>query len=260
MATRSIALDFTDAERKAFWKRVRAVKDIRKCWLLRDAKVGEYGTHSYRGAQVPSHRLSYAMAYAVDPGGSHVLHACDDRRCQNPRHLRLGSAADNNADRMVARMMRGIAGGWLDSRIRAMHLPGIRIKAARPLLAEDGTRIDRRTLGGGKKSAISDDGAQSIRWCYWNGCQDQIALAASHAVTELVAANVVRRDSKGHLPPVPGEPDPRGEIAKRAARWNDSRWFDDGEDDHIPTLPTIADAAKTNGCASGSQPFATEAP
>ena len=193
MAPRPIALDFTDDERKAFWKRVRAVDDLKLCWILRSLKRGEYGTHPHRGLQIASHRVAYAMAYLVDPGEMRVLHACDDSRCQNPRHLRLGTDADNVADRSVGRMMWRIARGYLDAEARITRLPGIRARQARPLLGADGVRIDRRTLSGGRKAAIYNDAAQSIRWCYWNGCHDQVALAASHAVTEAVVSNVIRR-------------------------------------------------------------------
>jgi hypothetical protein len=220
---RPIALDFTEAERRTFWKRVKAVADVRQCWLLRGLKRGEYGTHQHRGKQIPSHRLAYAMAYGVDPGDMRCLHSCDDSRCQNPRHLRLGTDADNGADRVVASMMRAIAQGWRHCEPAHRRLPGIRRVTPPPMYDADGKRIDRRTLGPGKVGHAFNDVAQAIRWSYWNGCQDQIGLAAAFAVSPTTVANVLLRDCKQWLPPVEGEPDPGGKLATRAKRYAERR-------------------------------------
>lgn len=45
------------------------------------------------------HRLSWVIANGAIPGGSWVLHRCDNRPCVNPDHLYLGTASDNARDR-----------------------------------------------------------------------------------------------------------------------------------------------------------------
>jgi hypothetical protein len=84
------------------------------CWNWRGAtyKWGYGALGTTRGGRQKlesAHRLSY-QHFVGDPGELFVLHQCDNPRCCNPDHLRLGTPADNSAD-MVSkgRQKRGSA-------------------------------------------------------------------------------------------------------------------------------------------------------
>jgi hypothetical protein len=73
-----------------------------------------YGTITWGGATLRAHRVAYEIAYGPIPAGKNVCHSCDNPPCCNPRHLWLGSQADNMADmarkgRVVTNPNRGEA-------------------------------------------------------------------------------------------------------------------------------------------------------
>jgi len=66
-----------------------------------------YGMVFYGGSMRLAHRVAYEMANHPIPEGMAVCHSCDNPPCINPKHLWLGTRADNNADRVV----KGRTGG-----------------------------------------------------------------------------------------------------------------------------------------------------
>lgn len=71
------------------------------CWIwTKYIDPAGYGRIRINGKAERSHRLAYRLF--VDPsatGPVHILHSCDNPRCVNPDHLRLGTPADNAFDR-----------------------------------------------------------------------------------------------------------------------------------------------------------------
>lgn len=57
-----------------------------------------YGQIHSKGKTAYAHRVAWELAHGDVPDGAYVLHTCDNRRCVNVTHLRLGSFQDNMDD------------------------------------------------------------------------------------------------------------------------------------------------------------------
>jgi hypothetical protein len=84
-----------------FWSKVRKAGDD-ECWIFTDHKddcgYGMFCLTPLRRS-VRAHRVAYEFTFGEIPPGLCVLHSCDNPPCCNPRHLSLGTRADNNLDR-----------------------------------------------------------------------------------------------------------------------------------------------------------------
>jgi hypothetical protein len=106
-----------------------------ECWIWKGTLSRGYGMFSFKNNEgswgyVYAHRLAYFLAYGVDPGAFHVCHHCDNPPCVNPRHLWLGTDADNVHDAIAkGRMFQGERNAKLTGSdvvaIRALHATGL---------------------------------------------------------------------------------------------------------------------------------------
>ena len=69
-----------------FWENTSLPDGIDGCWIWTGDTRNGYGTIL---SVFYAHRVSYELAYGVNPGNFLVHHKCKKKKCVNPQHLEL---------------------------------------------------------------------------------------------------------------------------------------------------------------------------
>lgn len=195
-------IDFVidDRLRRFFWRKVNKRgpvirPEIGSCWewlgALRADGYGVRTTHLLNGKAQHRfvHRIAFALEHGHLPAEQLVLrHDCDNRKCVNPKHLLVGTHAQNSAD-MVARgrQSRGDA-----------HYSRQRPEA-----------LARGDLVGTSK--LTEDQARAVIAEYQPFKGEAKRLGEKYGVTNAEILNVVQGKQWVHLGAPPLASDPRKE-------------------------------------------------
>lgn len=146
-----------------FWKKV--TRSPGACWewqaSLDKHGYGKFWMGEQRRAE-KAHRVSWEMANGrLLAKNEMVTHSCDNRRCVNPGHLRLGTPKSN----MVEKMERG--------------------RAPRGEVASH--------------VGFSEHDIVNIRYRYSNGSESQQEIANDYGVSQVTISHILRRRTWAHV-------------------------------------------------------------
>lgn len=196
----------TAEERIRFFAKVIQGSSEDDCWKW-TACTNEfgYGLFNAQGRQQRAHRVSYKMHVGDIPDGLQICHHCDNPPCTNPKHLFLGTQADNMQD--ASRKGRSAFGDRNGARIHIERMPrgDTHYHALKPHLTIRGDAHYSKRAAPGKMCRpevckINASQVTEIRRICAAKEMTQRAVAKMFGVTEGNVSMIISRKTWGHVP------------------------------------------------------------